>query len=365
MSRIFTFLFALLFALAASAERYKLTFVPGSPAGEQLELIQHQIETSRKIEQIEWFLKVFPQHEAGAYLLEWMQSYYARGNNHARTIETGERLLALHPDDFDAIWRCRTAAEKAGDKAAFAKWNTRALEIAAKIVRGPRPPNVDDPTWKQTIDVAKGLLENEEYEVFTAALLLNSPREKIAALERFNTKYPLSKYAVQIWSHLMPLYRAQADNPKALYAATKLLLADPANIDALLLSGQIMLEQRTNYAKIQAHGQRILELAAKLPADRQGYYAGAAQLMIGNTYVNSNNFAMADKHLRAALPYMKGMGSTEAAVLFYLGWANYNMEKYPEAAAYFQQCSTFGGQFGEQASRNITAMQRERRIPAQ
>ncbi|MBS1829121.1 MAG: hypothetical protein JST93_27705 [Acidobacteria bacterium] len=365
MSRILAVLFALLFASALSAERYKLIFVPGSPAGEQLELIQHQIETTRKIEQIEWFLKVFPNHEAVSYLLEWMQTYYSRGSNHAKVIDTGERLLVLHPDDFDAVWRCRTAAEKSNDKEAFSKWHRRAIQLAAKIVAGTRPADMDDPTWKQTIDVAKGLLENEEYEVFTAALLLSTPREKITALEAFNTKYPLSKYAPQIWSHLMPLYRAQADNSKALYAATKLLLADPANIDALLLSGQIMLEQRTNYPKIQAHGQRVLDLAAKLPADRQGYYAGAAQLMIGNTYVNSNNFVMADKHLRAALPYVKGTGNTEAAVLFFLGWANYNMEKYPEAAAYFQQCTVFGGQFGEQASRNITAMQRERRIPAQ
>ena len=363
MSRVFAFLLILLFAPAAAAERYKLTFVPGSPAGEQLELIQHQIETNRKIEQIEWFLKVFPKHDAGAFLLEWMQTFYARGNNHAKTIETGERLLALHPDDFDAVWRCRTAAEKSGDKAAFAVWNDRARQLAAKIIAGPRPADIDDPTWKQTIDVAKGLLANEEYEIFTAALLRESPREKIAALESFNAKYPLSKYGPQIWSHLMPLYRAQNDNPKALYAATKLLLNDPANIDALLLSGQIMLEQRTNYPKIQANGQRVLELAAKLPTERQNYYAGAAQLMIGNTYVNTNNFAMADKHLRAALPYMKGSGNTEAAVLFFLGWANYNMEKYPEAAAFFRQCTEFGGQFGEQASRNITAMQRERRIP--
>ena len=85
--------------------------------------------------------------------------------------------------------------------------------------------------------------------------------------------------------------------------------------------------------------------------------------MIGNTYVNSNNFAMADKHLRVALQYLRGSGATEAAVLFYLGWANYNMEKYPESAEFFRLCTAFGGQFGEQASRNVTAMQKERRIP--
>jgi tetratricopeptide (TPR) repeat protein len=356
-------LFAFLLPSFAPAERHKLTFVPGSPAGEQLELIQHQIETARKIEQMEWFLKTFPKHEANAYLLEWMQTFYARGNNHPKVIEAGERLLALYPDDFDAIWRCRVAAEKLNDKALLEKWNTRALQQAAIIVVNSRPAEIDETAWKQTIEMAKGLLENQEYERFNAALQLTAPREKIAALEAFAAKYPLSKYGPSTWSHLLPLYRAQADNSKALYAATKLLLIDPNNIDALLLSGQIMLEQRGNYPKIQAHGQRVIDLAAKLPADKQAYYLGAAQLMVGNTYVNTNNFAMADKHLRLALPYLKGSGNTEAAVLFFLGWANYNMEKYPEAADYFQQCTAFGGQFGEQASKNITAMQGERRIP--
>jgi tetratricopeptide (TPR) repeat protein len=373
MRRFSAPLIAILFASACLAERYKLTFIPGSPAGEQLELIQHQIETSRKIEQMEWFVKNFPEHEAVSYILEWLQVFYSRANDHAKVIETGERLLAKHPDDFDAVWRCRTAAQQSNDPGQLQKWNSRALQLAATMVVSPKPTDIDDATWQQTLALAKGLLEHAEYEQFTNSLQPTSPREKVLALEAFLAKYPKSKYAAQIWPHLMNAHRALGDSAKALSAATKLLANDPANIDALLLTGQILLEQRSNYAKVQANGARVLELVAKQakPQDmtpqewqkRKDYYIGSAHLMIGNTYVNSNNFVMADKHLRAALPYMKGSGQTEGAILFYLGWANYNLEQYEVAAGFFRMCTAFGGQFGEQAARNVSAMKRERRIP--
>lgn len=373
MHRVSALLFVLLLAPSCLAERYKLTFVPGSTAGEQLELIQHQIETQRKIEQMERFLQQFPNHEAGSYLLEWMHSYYARGNQPDQTLAMGERLLARHPDDFDAVWRCRRAAELKNDPALVRKWNERALQLAGKIVTAPKPQGMEESDWKQTLELARGLLDHEEYALFTKSLQLASTRERTAALESFLHRYPQSKYGAQIWPHLMNAYRAAGDGAKALAAADRLLAADPVNLDALLLSGHILLEQRKNFAKVQANGNRVLELMATQPKPkdmlpqewekRKDYYIGSAHLMIGNSYVNSNNFVMADKHLRVALPVLKGSGSTEAAILFYLGWANYNMEKYPESASYFRQCVEFGGQFGEQASKNIAAMQRERRIP--
>jgi len=373
MRSFVAFVLAVLLAPLCSGQRYKLTYVPGSPAGEQLELIQHQIETSRKIEQVEWFLKVFPDHEAVPHLLEWLQTYYSRENQVGKVMEYGERLLAKHADDFDAIWRCRAAAERSKDAALLQKWNARAMQMAPKLASMAKPVNINDAAWKQTLEMAKGLLEHEEYDHYARSLQPGSTKEKVVALEGFLTKYPASKYAGQVWPYLMGAYRSLADNGKALLAANRVLSADPVNIEALLMTGQILLEQRSNNAKVQSIGARVVELASKQgkPKDmspqewerKKDYYVGTAELMVGNTYVHSNNFAMADKHLRVALPYMRGSGATEAAILFYLGWANYNMERYTESAEFFRQCTAFGGQFGEQAARNVTAMKRERRIP--
>lgn len=365
--------FALLLAPWCMAERYKLTFIPGSKPGEQLELIEHQLETPRKIEQMERFLRSFPDHEAASYVLEWLLSYYVRGNQPDRALEAGERLLAKHPDDFDAMWRCRKAAEQKNDAALLRQWNERALKLAEKVVASPKPDDLDEQAWKQTTEVAKGLLEEEEYNVFLKALDVAAPKERALAIDAFLKRYPKSRYAPQVWPHLMNAYRSAGDMANALAAADKLLHVNPTNLDALLLSGQILLEQRMHYPKVLANGTRVLELVANQPKPeelsprewekRKNYYIGAANLMLGNTYVNTNNFVMADKHLRIALPHMRGAERAEVAILFFLGWANYNMEKYAEAAEFFRQCAPFGGQFGEQASRNLTAMQRERRIP--
>ena len=51
-----------------------------------------------------------------------------------------------------------------------------------------------------------------------------------------------------------------------------------------------------------------------------------------------------------------------ASILFYLGWANYKMDNFAEAARFYKQCTALHGQFQEQALKNLNVIRTEQGI---
>jgi tetratricopeptide (TPR) repeat protein len=84
--------------------------------------------------------------------------------------------------------------------------------------------------------------------------------------------------------------------------------------------------------------------------------------MIGNVHINQNRFAQADSALRAALPLLRQNEQSAASILFYLGWANYRMEKFADAVRYYKQCMAYSSQFQEQAAKNLNVIRTEQGI---
>jgi tetratricopeptide (TPR) repeat protein len=354
------------------AQRYKLAYDRGTEAGDRLDLLEHQIDGARKREVMARFVRDFPTHPAVSYVLEALQKESVRLKAPRQAIEYGEKLLAIHPDDFDAMWRCWKSAESLGVAETTELWRKRVLELAARVANSPKPKDLEPAHWEQTVQLAKGLLAEREYEVFRDALTKPQPLERAHLLDQFAQRYPTSPYAAQTWPHRMHAYRVAGDTVRTLAMADKVLAKDPENIDAHLYIAQILMERRTNYSRVIASASLVVQLAGSKPkppeytdADwekRKVHYLGSAYLLLGNAHVNTNSFPAADRALRAALPYVKGTGQTEAAVLFYLGWSNYHLEKYADAAAFFQQCMGFGGEYAAQASKNLAGMRTERRI---
>lgn len=246
------------------------------------------------------------------------------------------------------------------------------MAIAPKVATGKQPADIDAAMWKESVDVAKGLLEQEEYAEFAKAVETQDQNEKIRLLENFQRAYPKSRYSDRIWPQLLSAHRITGDTNKALQIAEKMMIADPNDLDALIVSAQIMLERKISYTKVIANSNRVLQVLATKPrpegqsaADwekRRSYYLATANLLLGNASVNTNAFASADRYLRAALPYFRGAEQTQAGILFYLGWTNYHLENYKEAANFFRACVNLGGAFGDQAMQNLTALKAERRI---
>ena len=80
--------------------------------------------------------------------------------------------------------------------------------------------------------------------------------------------------------------------------------------------------------------------------------------------INQSRFSQADNALRAALPMLRHNEQSMASILFYLGWANYKMENFVEAARFYKQCMAIRGQFQEQATKNLAVIRSEQKSEA-
>src|SRR5258706_12993027 len=158
-------------------------------------------------------------------------------------------------------------------------------------------------------------------------------------------------------------YRAVGDSRNALLTAEKVLKLDPNNEDALLICAEAYLQHGSAPDTVLAYSARIIELmnTKKKPGvvrqedweKKRTAYTGLAYWMVSNAHITQGRFSHADVALRAALPLLGQSGQPIAPVLFYLGWTNYKLEHFAEAARFFKQCIAIPSQFQDQAVKNL------------
>jgi hypothetical protein len=91
---------------------------------------------------------------------------------------------------------------------------------------------------------------------------------------------------------------------------------------------------------------------------------GAANWMAGLLFSTQENFAAADKHLRAALPYLKN-NDMLAGAYYHLGYVNYRIAEAGErirvhdAIRFTQQCIAINSAVQLQAIENLKAIKAE------
>jgi tetratricopeptide (TPR) repeat protein len=86
---------------------------------------------------------------------------------------------------------------------------------------------------------------------------------------------------------------------------------------------------------------------------------GLGYWMQGVIHSTQNRFALSDAALRKALPLIASNQQLLPGALFYLGLANYKMEKIPDALKFFNQCAATPSPFQAQAKKNIAAIRRQ------
>jgi hypothetical protein len=99
---------------------------------------------------------------------------------------------------------------------------------------------------------------------------------------------------------------------------------------------------------------------------RRSLAIGTAHWIAGVAEANSNQFVVANKDLKAALPILKDDKDLNASTLFYLGVANYQIGRMMndksqilQAAKYSEQCASVPGPLQERAYENAKAMRKE------
>src|SRR5580765_5445155 len=134
--------FALLivFVGTALAQRHKLDEVDAEkPEGKLLQQIMQENDTAKKAALMEDFTGQFPKLEQTAWVLEQLQSHYVKANQPDQIIATGQKLLALDPDDPEAALQSLKAAEAKKDLPMIISFSEKTSVNARKMVNAPKP----------------------------------------------------------------------------------------------------------------------------------------------------------------------------------------------------------------------------------
>jgi tetratricopeptide (TPR) repeat protein len=246
------------------------------------------------------------------------------------------------------------------------------MRIAQRVLESPPPKDPEAiEEWKRRTALASQYAAQDEYAVYMKAQQSGDPRQQIKLLDELLKRNPETAYLPQALVIYLNAYRAIGDSKNALHTAERILTVERNNEDALLTVAESYM-RRGAFDRVITYSMRLIEVmnTKKKPAivrqedweKKKAHYTGTAYWMIGNTYINQNRFGQADSALRAALPMLRHSDQSAAAILFYLGWANYKMDNFGEAVRFYKQCMAIGGTYQEQAIKNLTALKNEQGI---
>ncbi len=340
------------------------------PEGQLLQKIGQETDAAKKLPLLEQFASQYPQHEAIGWVYEQMQAAYLKTNNPDKALEVGEKLDAVPPECVETAHQTLKAAEANKDPDAIKKWSARTSELALKIVNSPEPKEKDAvEEWKRRVDYAKQVNTYTEYSLYAAVLQTTDPQKRIMLSEALQQRNPNSQYMPQVNPLLFLAYRQAGQNDKAVELAEKVVAKETSDEDMLLVLADSYLQKKKEPEKVHAYSEKIVELMNSKPKpegvseadwnNRKSLFLGLAHYMSGKLYFEQNNMAQSDKELREALPLVAGNTPVKAEALFYLGVANYKLEKIQDAVNYFKACSAVKSPFQAESNKNIARIRQQ------
>ena len=348
----------------ALAQRHK----PGEadvskPEGQLIQQLGSESEAAKKIALAEQFLAKFPKHPAVAWVLETLQPAYVEAQNIDKVIEVGQKMAALDPDDYECALQTLKAVETKKNPDLVKKWAAATSAAVRKYLAAPGEKPESD------VEYARQVENYTDYALFRAAVEAQDLKRRADLGEALLAQSPKGTYASQASAMLLAIYQQTGNHAKAVALAEKVIATDPDDEQMLMVVADAYGRQKKDPQKVAAYAAKALELLDKKPrpeivpeadwAKRKTALAGAAHMVLGRLQFDQAKFAAADKEFRLALAGVAG--GARAELLFFLGMANYKMEKPQEAVNYFRQCNAMESPFKNDAGKNVVAIRTEYR----
>jgi tetratricopeptide (TPR) repeat protein len=375
MSRMFL-LFALLALSSATLCGQRLIVEIDTHEGQLLQAIDNEKDPAIRYNLLEKFANQFPNHEAVTWVLSHIQTHHLEAKDYQKAIATGVKILSVDPLEVSAAHNALKAAEALKDLTLIKTWSTQTSNIARKAMQTPKPEYGDDEdvtNWKQRVEFARQVEQYSEYSLYFASLQTKDSRTKTGLIEALEQRNPMSEYLAQMRTSQTMVVR-QVDIEEAVASAEAQFQKEEWNEDLLLMVATHYMQKRKENAKIIAYSLKLLELLETKGkpeeisdadwARKKENMLGTANWMVGLLYSTQERFAQADKHLRAALPYLRNSDMV-AGAYYHLGYANYRMAeagdriKVHDAIRFTQMCAGINSAVQFQAKENLKAIKAE------
>jgi tetratricopeptide (TPR) repeat protein len=361
-------LFALALAAApAWAQCHKLAEVnSGTPEGQLLQQAGQEEDAAKKLAFEEQFVTQYPQHEAAGWVYEQLLNAYVKANDADKALAVADKLAGMPPECVENAQQTLKAAELKKDPDLVLKWSGKTAELAQKVVASPQPTDADEvENWKARVDYARQVNTYTEYSLYAMALGTADPKKQSALIEALQQRNPKSEYLAKAIDTLFVAYQKSGANDKAVALAQQIAAAGTPSEDMLLVLTDDAAKKKDG-DKVHAYSAKLIEVMSSKPkpegvadADwtkRKNTFVGLAYSMSGQQYLSDGKLAQADTELRKSLPLVEANPTVKTEVLFYLGVANYKLEKVQDAYTFFKACAAASSPFQATATKNMTAI---------
>jgi tetratricopeptide (TPR) repeat protein len=363
---------ATLFALALAAapgwtQCHKLAEInTTSPEGQLLQKAGLEEDAVKKLALQEEFASQYPQHEAAGWVYEQLLNGYVKANEADKALAFGEKLAAMPPECVEDAQQTLKAAEMKKDPDLVLKWSAKTAELAQKVVASPQPQDADEvENWKARVDYARQVNTYTEYSLYAMALGTVDPKKQVVLIEALQQRNPKSEYLAKAVDTLFVAYRKSGATDKAVAFAQQIAATGNPSEDMLLVLTDDA-AQKKDGEKVHTYSAKLVEVMSSKPkpegvadADwtkRKNIILGYAYSTNGKQYFNEGKLAPADQELRKSLPLVEENVALKTEVLFYLGLANYKMEKVQDAYNFFKACAAVKSPFQATATKNLAAI---------
>jgi tetratricopeptide (TPR) repeat protein len=363
---------AALFALALTAapgwtQCHKLAEINiTTPEGQLLQKAGLEEDAAKKHALQEEFVAQYPQHEAAGWVYEQLLNAYVKANDADKALAVGDKLAAVPPECVEDAQQTLKAAEMKKDPDLVLKWSSKTAELAQKVVSSPQPKEADEvENWKARVDYARQVNTYTEYSLYAMAVQTADPQKQAALIEALQQRNPKSEYLAKAQDTLFVAYQKSGATDKAVALAQQVAATGTPSDDMLLVLTQDSAKKKDR-EHVHTYCAKLVEAIGSKPkpegvADADWTKRKNAILLFaystnGEQYFNEGKLGPADQELRKALPLVEDNATVKPEVLFYLGLANYKMEKAQEAYKFFRACAAMKSPFQAQATKNLTAI---------
>jgi hypothetical protein len=282
---------------------------------------------------------------------------------------TGPVVVA---DELDDTYQSLQDAVAKKDAALVKKLAVPLFELSRKVIGAPVPTSaIEKEDWPNRVKYAKEVEGYAEYALYATGVQAE-PAVMVDLLGTLEQQSPKSKYLDQGYAAYLAALHSVGKDADVPAIAEKAIANFPNHPDLLLVLA--------NAAQVKNQADRAIGFANRLVAAANsrpkpesvsaGDWEAKKRVWLGRGYWISgvengekNLYALSNKSLRAALPYIKGEPGLMGPALFYLGVANYqlgtmtnNKKQVLEGAMFSDQCAAIVGPYQDQAYRNSMAM---------
>lgn len=277
--------------------------------------------------------------------------------------------------DLQASYQTLKDAEAKGDAAAVKKLAAETSALARKAAAEPAPEDASEKeAWASRVAYAKDLDGQTEYALFDVALR-SRPADMADLLAALEEKNPKCQYLDQAYGSYLYALSQSGGTARIPVVAEKALANFPDNTDLLLVMVNSTFAAKQTDRALGFSNRLVAAFSKKTKPEgvsdadwekQRASSIGRGYFVAGMISGEKNQYAAADKSLRAALPYIKGNNAMMAPALFYLGVANYNLGKMGvnkakilEGAKFSDDCAAIPGDLATQAWKNSALMKAE------